>query len=159
MRISDWSSDVCSSDLRDVASLYIAVHHDPWGNIVLSADLPVDGRLALSERERSRRALAGRSQSIARDATTGGQTKFVGQRICGRGETAITDPCLVEVSQNRNANEISKRFRQHGERDTVIIMRAIAQPEAARAQFHWADCLVPAQFLRVLLLGDRKSTV
>src|SRR3546814_10002612 len=68
-------------------------------------------------------------------------SKFVGQRICGRGETAITDPCLVEVSQNRNANEISKRFRQHGERDTVIIMRAIAQPEAARAQFHWADCL------------------
>src|SRR3546814_17314382 len=78
---------------------------------------------------------------------------LVGQRICGRGETAITDPCLVEVSQNRNANEISKRFRQHGERDTVIIMRAIAQPEAARAQFHWAACLVPAQFLRVLLLG------
>src|SRR3546814_13858253 len=105
MRISDWSSDVCSSDLRDVASLYIAVHHDPWGNIVLSADLPVDGRLALSERERSRRALAGRSQSLARAATTGGQTKFVGPRICGSGETAITEPCLVKLSQNEHSNE------------------------------------------------------
>src|SRR3546814_20345936 len=109
MRISDWSSDVCSSDLRDVASLYIAVHHDPWGNIVLSADLPVDGRLALSERERYRRALAGRSQSTAREATTGGQTKFVGQRICGRGETAITATCMAKVSHQRNANQPEER--------------------------------------------------
>src|SRR3546814_17152464 len=103
MRISDWSSDVCSSDLLDLHRLH------PGGGIVLRVE------------QRLERGIAARRLETGRDPDPG-QLPFLAQRVALRGQSSeerrVGKECVSTCRSrwspyNYKKNRASRRIQTH----------------------------------------------
>src|SRR3546814_15467714 len=95
MRISDWSSDVCSSDLQANAAVVTAVDFDRFNAIRLrrrlAADQPETPRIAVPDLGRPRHARRRVEHNAIRLPKTGGHDAIVGRPTPSTEERRVGD--------------------------------------------------------------------
>src|SRR3546814_8436683 len=120
MRISDWSSDVCSSDLEGLAERAVAGHRarlDHGGALPVLAQAFVVGEGGVqADRQRHGAGIGPEAQVGAEDVAVGGAVVQAAHEVAGEAHQTLLHAALVAVVHRlgiEDDDEVDIRSEEH----------------------------------------------